>query len=287
MSDINCQACTELRDYAPGFIQNGVTGKTALSLSKDTGLNPDLTVLHNNCEDLTDANDCLVGRMGQEVQAYDQCDWKDYMSRLVPNLYELNKAMIAGDCGQWRQIHALCDQLSQTIAMPMGIYGILNGSVLEPAADHWGGEIPEKGGFPACRWRYTEHHPDDDYDSLGINYTKLNTFDCDGNPAIYEWVYPQIHCYYLAPNIEYDDVIWRVRVTKLREWGVTDEFVRIFTQYPQWWSGVSNSRGQLNYLAFWMGIEGEWLNLKLIGSIGDPKNQYIDYVPRTPYIVFS
>ena len=104
MSTVNCESCADLREYAPDFIQNGVTDTVAASLKNNTGLNPTLSSLHKNCPDLNDANDCLIGRMANEIAAYDVCDWKEFMGKLLPNQYEMLKAIIAGDCGQWENI---------------------------------------------------------------------------------------------------------------------------------------------------------------------------------------
>lgn len=104
MSQPSCDACTNLRDYAPEFVMSGVTENVGNSLKNNTGLNAALTVLHNNCEDLNDVNDCLIGRLGQELESYDVCDWKDLMAKLLPNLYETLKAMIMSECGLWCRI---------------------------------------------------------------------------------------------------------------------------------------------------------------------------------------
>lgn len=102
MSQIDCSACSELQQLAPDFAQNGVTARVAASLKNNTGFNPSNN--RDNCEDLNDANDCLVGRMDGELEQYEMCDWKEYMHKLVPNQYEVNKAMIASNCGVYSQI---------------------------------------------------------------------------------------------------------------------------------------------------------------------------------------
>lgn len=108
MSEIECSACTDLREYAANFVQNGVVDEVATSLMNNTGFNPALTVLHKNCEDLNDANDCLVGRMGDEIEAYGVCDWKEFMGKFIPNLYEMLKADIMSACGLWDKTDRLC-----------------------------------------------------------------------------------------------------------------------------------------------------------------------------------
>lgn len=99
MSQPFCGSCTELKEYAPSFTVNGVTDAVAKSLRNNTGLVK--SNKHNNCEDLNDVNDCLIGRMAQEVDAYDVCDWKQFMKKFTGNLYEVLKAMIASECGLW------------------------------------------------------------------------------------------------------------------------------------------------------------------------------------------
>lgn len=130
MSNINCESCTDLREYAPEFVQNGVTTRIATSLKNNTGLNPGLSVLHENCEDLNDANDCLIGRMPQELAAYDVCDWKEFMAKLLPNQYEVLKAIIAGDCGQWTRITSLCESVDN-------IFGLIQGSSAKSHPGEW------------------------------------------------------------------------------------------------------------------------------------------------------
>lgn len=119
MSQIDCNACAELREIAPEFVQNGVTSTVCTSLKNDTGLNPNLTVAHTDCEDLDTANDCLIGEMDAKIEAHDVCDWKQYMHKLVPNLYEMLKAMICAMCGLWTNIHRLWNQV--TISSYIGI----------------------------------------------------------------------------------------------------------------------------------------------------------------------
>lgn len=110
MSNKDCNACRDLQDYAPEFALNGVTTKVAKSLQNNTGFNSSLTVLHDDCEDLNDANDCLIGNMEDEIEAYEMCDWKDYMRKFVGNLYEMLKAIIAAICGLWLRIEIVSYQ---------------------------------------------------------------------------------------------------------------------------------------------------------------------------------
>lgn len=130
MSSINCESCDNLRENAPEYVINGTTSAICTSLQNDTGLNPNLSTLHTNAEDLHDINDCTIGRMAQEIEGYDVCDWKEFMQKYVPNNYELLKAMICSEDGQWQNIHDLwdfarevCAKADQAIAPTGKAYG--------------------------------------------------------------------------------------------------------------------------------------------------------------------
>lgn len=120
MSDRDCNACQELRDYAPNFVQNGVNTRVANSLKANTGFNPNLSVLHNDCEDLNDANDCLIGSKRDEIEAYEVCDWKEFMRKFLGNLYEMLKAIIAAICGLWIRADRLCELNDMVVNMVNG-----------------------------------------------------------------------------------------------------------------------------------------------------------------------
>lgn len=104
MAVVNCDACNDLRTDAPDFVANGVTSAVCESLHENTGFNPNLTVLHEDEEDLHLANDCLIGNMTGEIEAYDTCDWKEFMKKLLPNLYETLKAIICSIGGLWNKL---------------------------------------------------------------------------------------------------------------------------------------------------------------------------------------
>jgi len=104
MSEVSCTACQELREAAPDFVTNGVTETACNSLAANKGL--DTTNGHNDATDLHLANDCFVGRMQDEVKAYDVCDWKKFMKLFIHNLYEMLKAIICTIRGIWTKIAA-------------------------------------------------------------------------------------------------------------------------------------------------------------------------------------
>lgn len=137
MSKINCDACAELREYAPDFVLNGVTDTIATSLKNDTGFNPGLTALHTDCEDLNDANDCLIGRLDGEIEAYDVCDWKEFMHKFLPNLYELLKAIIAAVCGLWKNVHSLRARADLLCSSIDNIFGLIRGGGVKSHPGVW------------------------------------------------------------------------------------------------------------------------------------------------------
>ena len=103
----NCQACEDLTEYAPEFVANGVTSTICTSLKNNTGFNPSLSKQHENCEDLDDANDCLIGNMVDEGERFDVCDWKAYARLFAANIYNVLKAIICSMCGLWNNIKSI------------------------------------------------------------------------------------------------------------------------------------------------------------------------------------
>lgn len=110
MSQQSCSACNELREYAPEFAENGVTANVENHLMVNEGLSG--ASGHTDCEDLHDANDCLIANMVDELDAFDVCEWKDFMGVFIPNIYETMKAMISSMCGQWCAVDALLEGTS-------------------------------------------------------------------------------------------------------------------------------------------------------------------------------
>lgn len=105
MADYNCNACSELKDDAPNLVVNGLTSTECTSLRNNTGLNP--SAGNNDCTDLDNMNDCLIGNMEDEIDAYEVCEWKDYMKKFVDNVWTMFKAIICAICGIWTNISNL------------------------------------------------------------------------------------------------------------------------------------------------------------------------------------
>lgn len=98
----SCEACRNLQEYAPEFVLNGVTENVENSLKNNTGFNPSSG--RNDCDDLNDANDCLVGNMEDEVDAYEVCEWKEFMPDFIRNLWSVLKSIISAICGLWTRV---------------------------------------------------------------------------------------------------------------------------------------------------------------------------------------
>ena len=100
-----CDACNELKEDAPSFVTNGLTKTACTSLKNNTGLVQGNG--NNNCTDLDNLNDCIIGSMDKEIELYSSCNWKDFMKKLIPNLWTMFKAFNCSMCGIWTNINKL------------------------------------------------------------------------------------------------------------------------------------------------------------------------------------
>lgn len=113
MAELNCAACEELRQEVPQLVCNGFDDAMCTSLQNDTGLSASSG--HNDCTDLNNLNDCLVGNMETEVDAYEVCDWKTFMKTFIGNLWTTLKAIICAICGIWTNIHSLWTKINEIL----------------------------------------------------------------------------------------------------------------------------------------------------------------------------
>lgn len=95
MANIECSSCENLRQNAPDFIINGFSDDHCENLADNTGIGGN----SDNCTDVSDLNDCLIGFMENEVNTYDTCDWKKFMKKFIPNIWTTFKAIICWLCG--------------------------------------------------------------------------------------------------------------------------------------------------------------------------------------------
>lgn len=86
-------------------VYNGLTDTECTSLKNDTGFTP--SVGHTDCEDLGNANDCLIGNMQEEIKDKEVCDWKDFTSALVGNVHAVLSGIVCAICGLWTKVHYL------------------------------------------------------------------------------------------------------------------------------------------------------------------------------------
>ena len=107
----NENACAELCEIAPEFAESGVTDAICASLQANTGLNPFAAVLSDNITDLPIAIDCLIGRLDDEVDCYETCDWKAFMHNMIPRFYTMMKAFVCAEAGLWNRQGATCEQI--------------------------------------------------------------------------------------------------------------------------------------------------------------------------------
>lgn len=112
----NCSACEDLRQSAPNFAINGLGDTECTSLQNNTGLDPSSG--HNDCTDLNDINDCLIGNMTQEVDSFNICDWKKFAKAFIPNLWTTLKGIICAICGLWTNVMCLNKKMDLITFVP-------------------------------------------------------------------------------------------------------------------------------------------------------------------------
>lgn len=111
MAEVHCEACEDIRQNIPEFVANGFTDEMCASLQNDTGLKA--SVGHNDCTDLNNLNDCLIGNMATELERFDVCEWKEFMEQYATNDWNTNKAMICAICGMWTNIHDIWTEINR------------------------------------------------------------------------------------------------------------------------------------------------------------------------------
>lgn len=112
MANYQCDACEELRQRDPNLIINGFTDEHCENIADAKGLNGN----SNNCDDVHLMNDCFIGNMEKEVNAYEPCDWKTFMRRFIPNVWATIKAIICWLCGLQCQTDIIAKGVSLKIS---------------------------------------------------------------------------------------------------------------------------------------------------------------------------
>lgn len=106
-----CASCTTLETSNYDFVQKGLTDDMFNSLKKDKGLKESNG--WNNCTDLQDMNNCLIGGMVNDIPSFNSCDLDKALIESLNNIMQLLDAIIAGDCGQWEQIWLIWDEIAK------------------------------------------------------------------------------------------------------------------------------------------------------------------------------
>lgn len=126
MADTYCEACITLQEDASAFVQNGVTSAIDTRLRNDQGFSAKASV-DTDCEALNLANDCLVGFMSDEVEAYDDCEWKTWSSRFANNAHKVIGAVVSAVCGLWTKVHNLLSRVSALEGAQSDVCDVLSG----------------------------------------------------------------------------------------------------------------------------------------------------------------
>ena len=248
MAQINCSACEELRQNVPQLICNGFDDSMCESLQNNTGLNPSSG--HNDCEDLNDLNDCLIGNQEAEVDLYEVCDWKTFMKQFIPNLWTTLKGIICAICGLWDRTDALCEITKAFVAPPLEYYGIMPFN-----SEHTCGSksskilmMPDDGTLNP----YTKQDQ-----CMGIMYGRVDTESCDGSSATYEWICPGTYYCQLSTDVSDGDILWKCdKATFQAKTGMTDELWHAFTVSNWIWRNCYISHGQAVALEICIGQQG-------------------------------
>ncbi|GHU63511.1 hypothetical protein FACS189418_6960 [Clostridia bacterium] len=223
-----CEACDRLREFNEKFLlAERLTKEMCESLGNDTGLNPTLDPSHINCLDLNDINDCLLGYLKETLKSYDVCNTIDLMKHFLIEEIKFNEAMICSDCGQWRNIHALWeevakiwDEIAKINEKLDALCAISNQLVRQQAFPY---DFPNHFHLVDDGTERPDRH-------AGIHYKRLDTFDCDGNQIIIEWIAPTITGYNVE-DLSFEDVVATVDKATAQGWGITDNIWNQLTVY--------------------------------------------------------
>lgn len=245
MAERKCSACDELRQTSPSLVVNGLTDSNCTSLANDTGLNPRND--HDDCEDLHNLNDCLVGNMETEVKAYDVCDWKKFMKRFIPNVWTTLKGIICAICGLWTHIHKVEDDIDDICA--------LVNQLIQPSAPHYGvlplaptdkrvmGTVTTVNGRPSVIMLpndgtlnpYTK-----EAQGVGLDLAVQKVDGCgdDTECVKHVWVRPHFYMCKINEDVQDGDVLWYCSKSEFFEkTDVPSEFWTTFTQSTWTWDG--------------------------------------------------
>lgn len=278
MANLNCDACSDIREIDPNLIVNGWSNTECTSFKNDTGLSPSSG--HNDCTDLQLMNDCLIGNMEAEVDAYDVCDWKDFIKKVLKNLWTVLSAIRCAICGLWTNVHALktqndamCALIDALISPPLSRYGTLLNDVGEQYPSHRGGVIGTKNGkavvVPMAQSEVDQ--PVWEAQSIGIYHGKQQMSRCsDGACRSYEWIAPNMVGYRVNPelDLEVGDIIWYATKAQCLGWGMSEDMWNAFTISSWVWKDYGLATSPLSLAWFRLHVENNRLELTYRGQVG-------------------
>ena len=105
-----CKTCEDLQQYSPNFVANGLTDEMCSNLESNTGL---MNKGRENCTDLHNANDCLIGGIAEKATSYNPCDPNKMIEDLAKNTMHVIDMLICSDCGQWNEIKKILDEIQK------------------------------------------------------------------------------------------------------------------------------------------------------------------------------
>lgn len=105
-----CKTCEDLQQHNPDFVANGVTDEMCSNLESNTGL---MNNGRENCTDLHNANDCLIGGIAEKATSYNPCDPNKMIEDLAKNTMHVIDMLICSDCGQWNEIKKIWDEIQK------------------------------------------------------------------------------------------------------------------------------------------------------------------------------
>lgn len=281
----SCSACEELRQEVPELICNGFDDEMCSSLSNDSGLSP--TSGHNDCTDLNNLNDCLVGNEEKEVDLYEVCDWKTFMKQFIGNLWVFNKSVICAICGIWANIHnlwnkiaeilqqiadiisnisALCDLINQAIAPSAPVYGIFPRTPDASQQARTCGFIPTNNGRPALidagRSTAGGSHHGEYYTGVGIYWGTVNALNCSTHtPYQRNFWKPYVWGMELNKDVSRGDALWVISKAQLQQMTTwSDALWQAYTDESWTWSEdrivTGSDRGKNVWLKLHVGDAG-------------------------------
>lgn len=274
MATRNCEACESLRQDAPSIV-NGFDEEMCASLMNNTGLNPSSG--NDNCEDLNNLVDCLIGNEEAEVDLYEVCDWKTFMKQFIGNIWTTLKGIVCAVCGMWSAISTLSESLESMCELQARMlspqtlpHGILPHNTETP---RYGGVIAQKSSKPVLIELPQGDIPDAMLPvvGVGVRYSRLQSTDClTGDCVLREWYAPYFYGYKINDDVElaYLDELWSIdKASVLGRWGFSQAWWDARAAVPIGWESDFVALGTA-LVGVRMSIESDRLVLRYYGQIG-------------------